>query len=257
MMDGTGQRRQISTELAAHDVEHIWIRGLDLTEDIMGTMTFTEVIYLAICGRRPTAEERGVLDAVLVALVEHGLTPSAAVARLTSQLTPESIQGAVAAGLLGVGGVVLGSMEEAALLLSRIDEDEGQAPLEERVEREVEAWLADHQRVPGIGHVVHTRGDPRARRLGEIAVAAGLDTRHLAAMESVSQVAGERAKRKLPVNVTGASAAVLLELGVPWDLQRGFALIARVPGLVAHIAEERDRPITPAVRAILRGEGEA
>lgn len=245
MATGEGAR------LGSFDVHNIWIRDLNLVDDVMGRMSFTELAYFVVSGQRPTEREVRLLDATLVSMVEHGLTPSAMVARVTASLSPGSIQGAVSAGLLGIGDVVLGSMEGAAHLLGELEARQvGGAG--DPVGEVVDAWLESGRRIPGIGHPIHVEGDPRARRLREIALEHEFPTWRLDLMDSIAEYAGERAGRHLPVNVTGYAAATLLELGLSWDLQRGFALMARLPGLVAHIGEERTDPITPSVRGFLR-----
>jgi citrate synthase len=245
---------EIKTTIATYDVANIWLRDRHLTTEVMGQMSFAEVAFLLIVGRAPEEREGKLVDAILVALMEHGLSPSAMVSRVTHVVAPESLQGAVAAGLLGVGNVVLGSMEECGALLTRID-TEVQAGADRRVaiDAVIDEYRARGARLPGIGHAIHTDGDPRAPRLFELAREGGFAGAHLATIQELSAAVAERGKR-LPVNVTGAVAAVLLELGVPWRLHRGFALIARCAGLIAHLEEEDREPITPALRAILRGE---
>jgi citrate synthase len=246
----------ISTEIASNDRHHIWVRGLDLTADVMGQLTFSEVVFLLIQGRTPDPQERRLLDAILVSLVEHGLTPSAMVARINYSVAPESIQGAVASGLVGVGSLVLGSMEECGRLLMRIDaEVRAGTPRAEAARQVAEEYRQAGKRLPGIGHQVHTEGDPRATRLFEIAEECGKHGRYVGALEELVREAESLSGRRLPLNVTGAVAAVLLELGVPWQLHRGFALISRSAGLVAHIGEEMQAPITPALRKLAREPG--
>ena len=248
---------EIKTAIATHDVANIWLRGHHLTDDVMGHMSFAEVAFLLIAGRPPEAREGRLVDAVLVALMEHGLTPSAMVSRVTHVVAPESLQGAVAAGLLGVGNVVLGSMEECGAILTRIDEEvRSGAGRRASIDAVIDEYYARGARLPGIGHAIHTDGDPRAPRLFELAAECGFHGSHLETIQELAAAVAQRGRR-LPVNVTGAVAAVLLELGVPWRLHRGFALIARCAGLVAHLEEEDREPITPALRAILRGEGQS
>ncbi len=243
----------ISTELASNDLHHIWIRGRDLTADIMGTLSFSEVVFLLIQGRIPDPQERQLLDAVLASLVEHGLTPSAMVARVNYFVAPESIQGAVASGLLGVGSTVLGTMEECGRLLTQLDAEirEGK-PRADAVRELAESYRLNHKRLPGIGHQIHTEGDPRAARLYAIAEECGKRGHFLDLLQELVGVAETLSGRRLPLNVTGAVAAILLELGVPWQLHRGFALISRTAGLVAHIGEEMHAPITPTLRNLAR-----
>jgi citrate synthase len=243
----------IQTELASSDVHHIWVRGRDLSEELMGVASFAEVVFLLMQGRMPQEHEAKVVDAILVALMEHGLTPSAVVARMTHAVAPESLQGAVAAGLLGAGSVVLGSMEECGHLLTRVDQDvSAGASQDAAIEAAAAEYRRDGRRIPGVGHVVHTDGDPRAARLFMIAQQVGLASVHVDRMQRLALAAGAAANRPLPVNVTGATAALLMELGIPWRLHKGFALISRAAGLVAHVAEELESPIVPALRGIIR-----
>jgi citrate synthase len=243
----------LTTEIASHDLHHIWIRGHDLTADVMGKRTFGEVVFLLVSHRLPDPQELRLIDAVLVSLMEHGLTPSAIVARVTYSVASESLQGAVAAGLLGAGSLVLGSMEECGRLLDRIAaEVRGGSTSEAAAQRIAEEYRKEKKKLPGVGHVIHTEGDPRAERLFVIAGECGKRGPHVQALEQLVRAAEALAGRKLPINVTGAVAAVLLELGVPWQLHRGFALISRSAGLVAHIGEELERPITPGLRKLAR-----
>ena len=246
----------VSTDIARHDLHHIWVRDHDLTADLMGRISFTEMIFLLIGRKLPDPGDRVLLDAVLNALVEHGLTPSAVTSRMTYAVAPEAIQGAVAAGLLGAGSVLLGSMEECGMLLSRVAAEVAKGDdVTAACERIVAEYRAARRRIPGVGHSIHTEGDPRATRLFEIAAECGRHRDHVDAMHTLASAAERTSGRSLPINATGAIAAILLELGVPWQLHRGFALISRTAGLIAHIDEEREAPITPAIRAMLREGG--
>lgn len=244
---------EIRSDIADHDLHHIWMRGVDLVDGLMGKHSFTEVTFLAITGRLPKDNERAILDAVLVSLMEHGLTPSAAVARMTYSVAPEALQGAVAAGLLGAGSVVLGSMEECGQLLTEIDTAvAGGQSRAEAIDGIVKLYRATKRKLPGLGHVIHTEGDPRAARLFVLAEQQGLRGKHVEALQALVEAARIATGRALPINVTGAVSSILLELGIPWQLHRGFALIGRTAGLVAHIGEEMQQPITPALRGQLR-----
>jgi citrate synthase len=254
----TNTRSGIGTRIARHDLHHIWVRDYDLTGELMGSVSFTEMIFLLICGRLPDASDRRLLDAILTSLVEHGLTPSAVASRMTYAIAPEAIQGAVAAGLLGAGSVLLGSMEECGMLLTRIATETAEGADALTVAGQIVAeFQAGRRRIPGVGHSIHTEGDPRATRLFEIGAECGRQGSHVAAMFTLAGAAQQAVGRPLPVNATGAIAALLLELGVPWRLHRGFALISRTAGLIAHIDEETQAPITPAVRTLLREQGPA
>jgi citrate synthase len=248
----TAELSEIRTDIAASDLHHIWIRGYDLAGEVIGSRSFGEVIFLLIGGRFPHPQELRLVDAMLVSLVEHGLTPSAMIARVTYAVAPESLQGAVAAGLLGAGGVVLGSMEECGRLLTQVaDEVRNGSTREAVIKRIVAEYKSAGKHLPGIGHAIHTEGDPRAIRLYELAEECGYRGEYLESLEQLTSAAGGETKR-LPINVTGAVAAILLELGIPWRMHRGFALISRGAGLIAHIGEEVDQPITPALRSLVR-----
>jgi citrate synthase len=247
-----GENGRIHTNLATHDADHIWVRGVDLAGEAMDGMSFGGIVLLLITGRKPEPVEVRLVDAVLVSLVEHGMTPSAMVSRVTYSLAPDSIQGAVAAGLLGIGGTVLGSMEGCGELLEevelRVAAGEGRLAVVTDI---IGRLRAAGRRVPGIGHAFHKRGDPRAIRLMAMAEELGYAAGHLETLRMLAGAASSDGK-PLPINVTGAVAAVLLGIGLPWQLHRGFALIARTAGLVAHIGEERESPITGSIRALIR-----
>lgn len=250
-MSRDGAWAEPASHISSLDRDHVWVRGHDLVEELMGKVSFTEMVFLLVRSDIPTPEQQELLDAVLVSLVEHGLTPSAYVSRLTYAVAPESIQGAVAAGLLGAGSLILGSMEACGRLLTNVCGD-ASSPLDEAARTAVDELVDQGSRVPGLGHSLHTRGDPRAEKLVGFARDRVRDGRYLDALLQVRSSARELTGKNLPINATGAIAAVLLELGIPWQLHRGFALVSRCAGLVAHIGEELEAPITPGVRAGLR-----
>jgi citrate synthase len=242
----------LRTEIASHDLHHIYVRGYDLTADLIGKMSFTDVAFLLIAHRIPQDEERRVLDAVLVSLMEHGLTLSALAARTTYWVEPGSLQGAVAAGLLGAGSRVLGSMEECGKILTRIDAAVSAGSASgDAADAIVAEYREASRRLPGIGHAIHTEGDPRAERLFEVAQECGYSGRHVAAIKDLAAAVEQATGRWLPINATGAIAAILLELGVPWRLHKGFALISRTAGLIAHVSEEAEAPVTPILRQVI------
>jgi citrate synthase len=148
------------TSVGTSDADSITVMGRDLARDLMGKATLTELAFLVVQRRMPSAEETRLLDAVLVSLADHGLTPSVLAARLTHTGAPESIQGAMAAGLLGAGSVFLGVVEDTVRFLDEIGDD-----VEGGVARELEAG----RRVPGLGHPVHKAEDPRTPRIYAIA----------------------------------------------------------------------------------------
>ena len=238
----------LRTWIGSSTADRITVAGRDLAVDVMGRLTLTELAYLFITHREPTPGERRMLDAVLVSLADHGLTPSALAARLTFTGAPESIQGAVAAGLLGAGSVFLGPAGDTAQWLAEMLGEGGEAEHDDaslrRVARSaVESRLRAGERVPGLGHPVHRVRDPRTERIYELAVEEDLLGPHLRLLRVVAEVTEELTGRRLPVNGAGAGGAALVDLGLPPASVRGFVLIARTAGLVAHLAEEQHDPI--------------
>lgn len=234
-------REWLSTEVGGADADSITVRGRDLATDLMGNVTFTELTFLLVQGRAPARQETVVLDAVLVSLAEHGLTPTVLAARLTHTGAPESLQGAVAAGLLGAGSVFLGVVEDTAVFLDRVvatGGDPGTAAGEA-----VRAELAAGRRIPGLGHPVHKTEDPRTERIYAIAQEQGLVGPHLEALRLVAAAHREATGKALPINGAGVAGAALADLGFPARIVRGMALLARTAGLVAHLEEEQSHPL--------------
>lgn len=229
-----------TTSLCTHTLTSLHYRDANLVEDLMGKKTFTEVMLMQILNRTPRGVDLRITDAVLIVLMEHGLTPSAIATRLVYMSAPENLQGAVAAGLLAVGSSFVGTMENCAGLLDRI----GAA-----ADPEAEALaIARHYKalkspVPGFGHHLHKPVDPRAYKLLDMARAEPELAGHkIRALEQLSNAVDAVAGRAITLNATGAVAALLGEIGVPTGVMRGFAVISRAAGLVAHIVEEQQRP---------------
>jgi citrate synthase len=232
-------KRPPTTGLCRHTREAIYVRGENLVEDLMGEVTFTEMSYFAVTGRRPSKGQVRILDAVLVTLMEHGLTPSAIAARMVYGSTPETLQAGVSAGLLAVGSVFVGTMEGCAALLARIIDaaDTGETA------REIAREYRDSRRpVPGFGHHMHKPDDPRTPKLFAIAESEGVPGKHIAALRALSAAVDDAFGKHLTINATGAVAALLGEIAIPAPVMRGFAVISRSAGLVAHIAEEQETP---------------
>ena len=228
------------TRLCTHTLTSLHYRDADLVEDLMGKKTFTEVMLMQILGRTPRPVDLRITDVVLIVLMEHGLTPSAIATRLIYMSAPENLQGAVSAGLLAVGSSFVGTMENCARLLDRILA--AADPDAEALE------IARHYKglkspVPGFGHHLHKPVDPRAYKLLELGRAEPeLAGDKLRALESLSKGVDSVAGRPITLNATGAVAALLGEIGVPTNVMRGFAVISRAAGLVAHIVEEQNSP---------------
>jgi citrate synthase len=222
------------TSVGTSDADSITVMGRDLARDLMGKATLSELAFLVVQGRMPTPEQARLFDAVLVSLADHGLTPTVLAARLTHTGAPESLQGAVAAGLLGAGSVFLGVVEDTVLFLDEVGED-----VEGAVARELEAG----RRIPGLGHPIHKVEDPRTPRIYEIAEETGLTGSYLARLRELAAAHARQTGRELPINGAGVAGAALADLGFPGPLLRGFALLARTAGLLGHLAEEMQSPI--------------
>lgn len=244
--------------------DRITVAGRDLPNEVMGHLSLTELALLLVTRREPSPGERRLVDAVLVSLADHGLTPSALATRLTYTGAPEATQAAVAAGLLGAGSVFLGPAGDTARFLAETIQahgggaDDDVASLRRAAGEAVAARRDAGLRVPGLGHPLHREGDPRVPRLYEIAREEGLLGPHLRLLELVAEVHAERTGRHLPINGAGAGGAALVDVGVPPDSVRPFVLIARTASLVAHLTEEAESPLgMPLWQEVERRAGDA
>ena len=213
--------------------DRVEVRGRDLTGDLMGRLSFTEYVHLLLTGDEAAEEQRFFLDLVLVAIAEHGMMPTNVAARMTLAADPGSLQGAVAAGILGAGPVILGTAEECARILR-----DSREPLE--IVREIRAAGG---KVPGFGHPVHKPVDPRAERILELAGERGVAGAHVVRARAFQDAVAEVWGQPLPMNVSMPIAAVLLDLGFPVDAVKAVPILARAASLLAHVAEEREQPI--------------
>jgi citrate synthase len=241
------------TSIGHSDTESITLLGHDLADELMGQVGFGELAFWLVAQRRPSDGELRLFEAVLVALADHGLTPSAIAARLTLTGAPESVQGAVAAGLLGGGSRFLGVTEDCGRFLAEsLAAHSGPLPEDPSgwdalATRAVTDQRAAGRLVPGLGHPVHKDGDPRTPAIFRIAAEAGVTGPHLRLFEAIGRVHPEILGRRLPLNGAGVCGAALADLGFPVETLRGFALLARTAGLLGHLAEEQRRPIGMAV----------
>jgi citrate synthase len=240
--------KKLRSDLGWSTADRIVVRGHDLAEELIGKVSLGDVAFLELKGRLPTKEESIVFNAIAVTLVEHGMTPSAIAARLTYFGAPESMQGAVAAGLLGMGDRFGGSVEDAARMLQEaLVETPPTADLRELASGIVSAHKAKKKPIGGLGHPVHKRVDPRTPKLFAIAAGNGFSGRYVELMQLVGEEASRSYGRPLPVNATGAIGAIASELEIPWRVCRGLAVMARAIGLVAHIQEEIDEPLAAEI----------
>lgn len=228
----------LQTCISTFDETGATIRGKSLVDDLIGEVTFSQMIYLHILGTMPTPAQVRVLDAVLVTLVDHGVMASVA-SRLVYMSSPDAIQGAIAAGILGMGSQFGGVMEEIGRNLESIiaaQDPQGEATAI------VARYRAARQPVPGFGHPHFRPEDPRSLKLLQVAEQAGLSGRFVSALHTLADAVDKALGKHVTINATAAIAALLGEIGVPGRIMRGFAAISRTPGIVGHLHEEQTHP---------------
>lgn len=233
--------KNATTRICGYDADSITLRGKDLVGDVIGKYGFTAAFLLQALGREPTARQIELVDAVLVTIMEHGLVPSAVASRLTLHGAPESFQGAIAAGLLGVGDRYAGTAGKCGELAERLTQSKD-------IAEEAKIVVAEHRAVkkpvPGFGHPIHTGRDPRVDKLLSMLPE---DSSARAAMLALETAISEALGRKLVMNVSAALAALMHEAGVPPAMMRGVVLVARCAGLVGHVLEESTDPVGEAL----------
>jgi citrate synthase len=225
------------SRISSASPDRVEVRGRDLAGDLMGRLTFTGFVHLLMTGREPSDDERFFLDVLLVSIAEHGLMPSNVAARMTLAADPASLHGAVAAGILGAGPVILGSAEECARLL-----EAGVAGGRDAHELARELHAAG-RKMPGFGHPLHKPLDPRAERILELADERGVSGPHVALARALRNAVAETWGKPLTLNVSLPIAAVMLDLGYPASAVKAVPILARTAGLLAHLLEEQDDPI--------------
>ncbi len=224
--------------------DRVEVRGRDLTGDLMGRLSFTEYFFLLLTGREPTEDQRYFVDLLLVAIAEHGMMPTNVTARMTLAADPGSLQGAVAAGILGAGPVVLGTAEDCARLLEQAQESVRSGGEPAAVAEEIACAVhASGAKMPGFGHPLHRPLDPRAERILELADARGVSGSNVLLARLFRDAVAGAWGRPLTMNVSMPIAAVMLDLGFPADTVRAVPILARTASLLAHLAEERELPI--------------
>lgn len=237
--------RSATSALCTYNKTNIYVRDMDLCESLVGQVGLTDFMYFMILGSQPTPAQRAIVEAALVTLCEHGITPSAVAARVTYLGAPESLQGAVAAGLLGVGDQFVGTVELTAPLLEEMVAHAG--GFDAAAEAIVQRYRAGKQLIPGFGQPHHKPDDPRPGALFKVAEKHGVSGRYVEALKVLSKHVDASMGRHMTINAPGAIAALFLEIGVPRPIMRGFLIIARCIGLVAHLREEQ---VNPAGRAM-------
>ncbi|MBB1600372.1 citryl-CoA lyase [Variovorax sp. UMC13] len=231
------------TAICTSNEETIVVRGEDLCQDLIGHVSFADYFFLLLTGKRPDRACSAVLNATLVAIAEHGLVPSVQAARMTYAAAPDALQGAVAAGILGCGSVILGASETAGRLFSEVAArvDAGEA-LDDVAADAIRTLKENRRAIPGYGHPLHKRNDPRVDRLIAVATEAGADLRYVHIAQAIERVIPDIVGKALRLNVSAAIPAVLLGVGFPVASLRGVPILARTAGLIAHLAEEAEAP---------------
>jgi citrate synthase len=231
------------TAICTSNEHTIVVRGEDLCNDLIGHVSFADYFFLLLTGQRPNAACSAVLNATLVAIAEHGLVPSVQASRMTYAAAPDALQGAVAAGILGCGSVILGASETAGRLFTEVAArvDAGEA-LDDVAADVIRTLKAERRAIPGYGHPLHKSNDPRVDRLIAVATEAGADLRFVRIAQAIERVIPDIVGKELRLNVSAAIPAVLLGVGFPVASLRGVPILARTAGLIAHLAEEAEMP---------------
>jgi len=232
------------TAICTSNEETIVVRGLDLCKDAIGQFSFSEYFFLLLTGNKPSASTLKVLDAALVAITEHGFVPSVQAARMTLAASPEAVQGAVAAGILGCGSVILGASANAGVMFDEVKYlVDGGESLPEAAHAVVSEYRANKKPLPGYGHPLHKDRDPRVAALFKVASESGSDLSYVDIAEAIENVIPDVVGKHLKLNVSAAIPAVLLGAGFPLQALRGVPILARSAGLVAHLHEEQQKPV--------------
>jgi citrate synthase len=239
-----GRQDRHSSAISTSNEETIVVRGRDLARDLIGSISFTEHFWLLVTGCMPSAAQCRVLDATLVAIAEHGMVPSVQASRMTFAAAPEALQGAVAAGILGCGSVILGSSEAAGNLFAAIAEriDSG-VSIGQAAQTIILEYRDQKRPIPGFGHPLHKQADPRVQRLFEVAGEVGGAGRYVQIARHVEVLLPNLVGKRLALNVSAAIPAVLLDAGYPLAALKGIPILARTAGLIAHLLEEQQHAI--------------
>lgn len=247
-------RASIVSDITQSTPSKIVVKGFDLSEDLLGKISFGDMAFLMLMDRMPSAAESTTFNAILIALVEHGLTPSVIAARLTYAGAPEAMQSAIAAGISGLGSVFGGSTEDVSAMLTAALAQSPDASTPDIACRVAQQTLSDGRKIPGLGHHFHKPEDPRAVRLFEIAAENGFAGRHSELIKALAAEVSSQSGKHVCVNATGAIGAICCELGLPQIASRGISVMARTVGLVGHLLEESRKPMARTIKALVDGE---
>ncbi|WP_233838590.1 citryl-CoA lyase [Paraburkholderia sp. ZP32-5] len=232
------------TAISTSNAETIVVRGKDLSLELIGKISFTDYFHLLVTGKQATEASTAVLNATLVAIAEHGLVPSVQASRMTLAAAPDAMQGAIAAGILGCGSVILGASEAAGRLFIEVQTRANAASDYTEAAKEIVAeYRAAGRTIPGYGHPLHKQRDARVGALFNVAKEAGIDLTFVRIAEAIEQVIPALIGKALMLNVSAAIPAVLLGIGFPLRALKGVPILARTAGLIGHLTEELEKPI--------------
>jgi citrate synthase len=239
----------MTTSIGSSTAEDIWVQGFNLADELMGKVDFGSMSFLLTSGRLPSPGEATVFNAILVALADHGLTPSALAARLTFTGAPEALQGAIASGVLGAGSVYLGVFEDAGRMLQEAGPTDSatDVDLQQMCTSIIDSYQAAGRKIPGLGHPFHKNGDPRTTRLLTLAEEFDLVGPHTRLMLKIQEEARSPSGSTLPLNAPGMCGALLSDMGFEERILRGIAVVSRSAGVVGHLAEEIRAPLGEAL----------
>lgn len=221
----------------------IRVKGYDIT-DIMEKLSYAETVYLILKGELPSKAEAELMNAILVASIDHGASPPSVLGTRTVLSGGNSLNAAIAGGVLVIGDTHGGAIEQSAKIMQQFIKENQNASADEIADKLV-AWLGEtKKRMPGFGHRLH-KTDPRTAKLFEIAARHGYSGAHIELCKAIEKALANKLGKELPINVDGAIAAVISDMGFDWRLGKGFFIISRVPGLLAHAYEEmtREKPM--------------
>ncbi|HDQ16213.1 MAG TPA: citryl-CoA lyase [Bacteroidetes bacterium] len=230
-----------NSKITKVEPNHLVTRGYR-QEDLIGNVPFSHVVYLLLKGELPSKEHGKMIDAILTASIDHGVTPPSAMASRIVASGGVPLPTAVAAGVLSIGDAHGGAIEKGAKLFQesvKRMKDEGKG-IDEMAKSVVKEAREQNKRIPGFGHRVHT-SDPRTKRLYSLAKELKIAGDHFELSRAIEAELEKSSGKKLPINVDGAIAAVISDMGFDWRLGKGFFLIGRVAGLTAHVYEEQTR----------------
>jgi citrate synthase len=236
---------RVKTQMAMLSVDTIIVRGHNLVDELIGKIDVADLFFLEVTGRLPKPAESKLINAMIVAIAEHGMMPSVIAARLTLLGAPESFQGAVASGLLGAGDTFVGPASNVAKML-QVEAAAFEGSVDDKAQQIVELYTASKRRLPGLGQPHHPI-DPRTVKLFNMQKELGVGMANTELMLAIHRIAVARLDRPLTLNAVAAIGAICSDIDLDWRAVRGVGLIARTVGLIGHVMEELRAPQANAV----------